>query len=128
MAYPVPSPGDTVQYTADQLEREATVDAVRPITDEADLLVGGSLVEGVPHESVAEDTPFWSRLDTTAEEAESDAQSEASEETTQDTSEDEADEEAGEEDVTYLCGSTDTVDGDPCENEVDTPGETCHLH
>jgi len=33
-----------------------------------------------------------------------------------------------EEDETYICGSTDTQDGSPCEIAVDSPDDTCWNH
>lgn len=32
------------------------------------------------------------------------------------------------EDETYRCGSTDTLDGEPCGNVVNGPDETCWRH
>jgi hypothetical protein len=43
-------------------------------------------------------------------------------------SEEEPESEAVEESETYICGSTDTQDGTPCEINVDSPDETCWNH
>lgn len=135
MAYPVPSPGDEVQYHNELYEETVEVLEYHGAQDEA-LLDTSEGEKRVPHSSVVagtdDDDEFWTRRPPeqsgAAEEAVSDAQSEASDSTTQDTSEDEAGEEAAEDAPTFVCGSTETADGSPCGNEVDSPDATCHLH